>query len=803
MKIPFLNKKKNKFDEFKQKGFDLGIKEILEENISGKEGYIISNGKDVFYKKVLKVYPINTDFFDTDDLEYVSSILRTAINKLDRLGIYIQKEPVDYNNFIKYQEYIRDKQEDIYLSERQNDLVEYIRNKSEKLKTTNSFYLVLESSSLNKLNQNIKEIRQTLETTSIYTKILTKKDILMLLGNRLNTDIKREYKLLDDVLPDNIVNYKGMYQQFNNTYHKQVVLNNYPDEINKYLWLKNLFKLDENINIALILNKSSNENVKNALDKRLSAIKQAKFDVKKESEKLSLEKEEDSSKKMLNDISSGTITVVNTLIIIDIFSNSEDELKEKVLTVQNILSALSINSFNVLRKGFMPFLATLPILTNNEITQKYTWNLLSSDVGALIIFDDSEFFKEDGIVIGYNFNSGKIYSFNPFSQKDFLNPHILILGTSGSGKTFFILYLIERLKTITNHIIKLDIAGVLGKGDTKKLVISSDGNLVINPFYIRLENKNYNEDEKNKLISEKILNLITFFKSIGEFESRDIPVLEQLIRVTLAFKNIKASADVKDFQEATIQDFKFISEQRRKQLSNLILNEENELKKLAYQKQYTSIEDILNILNPFTDGVYSKLFNGFNNIDFNYKDVTIDFSQMPEELKKPVYNLLLKDLWQFCIKDGTRDKNKNIPSKVIVIDEEHELLNEKETLEYISTNLQKQGRKYKVSVINATQEIGDIKHNQEAQAILNNCQFKFLFKMGALDFEEAKKIFSLKSEEMKIIKGTKSSTGKLNIAEKGKGIMIIDEQHFPFKSEATLSEIKIIDNELYKELTDE
>ena len=157
--------------------------------------------------------------------------------------------------------------------------------------------------------------------------------------------------------------------------------------------------------------------------------------------------------------------------------------------------------------------------------------------------------------------------------------------------------------------------------------------------------------------------------------------------------------------------------------------------------------------------------------------------------------------YQFCIKDGTRDKNKDIPSKVIVIDEEHELLNEKETLEYISTNLQKQGRKYKIAVINATQEIRDVKNNPEAQSILNNCQFKFLFKLGDLDNEEAKKIFSLKSEEMKIIRGNNISSGKVNISEKGKGIMIIDEQHFAFKTEATLNEIKIIDNELYNELT--
>ena len=259
----------------------------------------------------------------------------------------------------------------------------------------------------------------------------------------------------------------------------------------------------------------------------------------------------------------------------------------------------------------MPFLATMPILADNEITKKYTWNLLSSDIASLIVFDDSEFFKEDGIVFGYNPVSSKIYAFNPFSQKDFLNPHILILGKSGSGKTFFILYMVERLKTITDHIIRLDIAGVLGKGETKKFVISANGELIINPFYIRLENKDYTSQEKAKLISEKIFNVITFFKNIGDFKTRDIPVLEELIRLTFKFKDITEENDIKEYKEVTLQDFKYVALRSKDYVLNLADIEENELKKKALNKKYEAIENILEILNPFTDGVYSKLFNGF------------------------------------------------------------------------------------------------------------------------------------------------------------------------------------------------
>ena len=240
---------------------------------------------------------------------------------------------------------------------------------------------------------------------------------------------------------------------------------------------------------------------------------------------------------------------------------------------------------------------------------------------------------------------------------------------------------------------------------------------------------------------------------------------------------------------------------KKKYLLMQMKKTETEMDIFSYKKEYEALENINAYIQPFVQGAYSSLFNGNNNYTYT-KNTTLDFSKLSEVLKKPLYNLVLKDLWRFCIKDGSNEKSSAVPRKVIVVDEEHEFVDQEETLKMISSKLIKQGRKYNAMVINATQDIGDLQVNKHAEAILSNCNFKFLFKLGEVDHEKVQTYYNLTEKEMKVIRGNKLSAGK-GEAEKGKGILIIDSLHIPFKSEATLEEIKIIDPALYRRLVEE
>lgn len=796
----FKRKKKDKnMQVLRKKGFDLEIEEIKEES-SSKEGYFLSQG---MVRKILTVFPINSDFLEEEDLEQVKNQLTTMFNLCSRFQITIQKECVDFSKFIESLQEQENKQSSIITQTKQNHLISYVKQTGAKLNNKNVFYITLEEKSLENLNHLIRTIRNILKETHLISFVLSKKEILNLLYKRICPE---QYKVnpsrlekFEEILPGNLINFKGMYQMVENEYQRQFAISFYPETVCEYLWLKSLFKLDESINISIIGKRKSSSQIISQIDKNIQNKKVKLIDLVKESEIRRAEEEIKSSRSILEEISANSSHVFDVCILINVHATSEDELREKVERVQTSISSLGLRYVEVLRKGFTPFVSTLPILQDNKLTRDYTWNLLSSDLGSLIIFDDSEFFREKGIPIGKNPDTGSIISFNPFDGSEFYNPHILIIGFTGSGKTFFIQYLCERLEAYSDFTIKLDIAGTLSTPNATRHVFSTDGTLTVNPFFIRsLTDSQADEEDNFAPVTEKVLDLLSFFQDVATFSEYELAILENIIRTTFKACGIEDEGISETAIEPTFSKFHEVIELKKEYLSNKMNELKSELDQYRLKKEYTALENIVSYIQPFVQGAYSNLFNGNNNYTYE-KNTVLDFSKLSDVLKKPLYNLVLKDLWRFCIKDGSNEKAKNVPRKIIVVDEEHEFVDQEETLKMISSKLIKQGRKYNVMVINATQDIGDLQTNKFAEAILSNCNFKFLFKLGEVDHEKVQKYYNLTQKEMKFVRGNKLSAGK-GTAEKGKGILIIDSLHIPFKSEATIEEIKLIDPALYQRL---
>lgn len=795
------HKTENKFSYLKKQGFDLEIDDIAEDNLS--EGYIFSQG---MYRKIFMVFPINSDFLEETDLEKVKDKLTAVFNLLQRFQITIQKESVDFSKFISNLEKEKEKQKDILTQTKQSNLIDYVKKVGSKLNNKDVFYLTIEDKSLDNINNVIRTIQRLLNETYLVNFVLSKREILYVLYKRLCPEQFKVHpivpKSLQDIFPGNLINFKGMYQLVENQYQRTLAISFYPEDVPEYLWLKSLFKLDESINISIIAQKKNCSQIIGQIDKNIQSKKVKLLDLVKESEIRSTEEEIKSSRSILSELSASNTSVFDVCVLINIHARDQQELRDKVERVQTTISSLGFRYVEVLRKGFVPFIATLPILNNNKLTNSYTWNLLASDIGALIVFDDSEFFREKGIPIGKNPDTNSIISFDPFDGSEFYNPHILIIGFSGSGKTFFIQYLCERLEAYTDYTIKLDVAGTLSTPNSKRYVFSTDGNLTVNPFFIRFLTDNDADAEDNFApVTEKILDLLSFFKAIATFNEYEQTILESCIRNTFQICGISDEHIENNATEPTFSKFQEVICLKKEYLSKKIKCSYSDLDIFSLKKEYEALENITAYIQPFVQGAYSSLFNGNNNYVYA-KNTVLDFSKLSEVLKKPLYNLVLKDLWRFCIKDGSNEKNPNVPRKIVVVDEEHEFVDQEETLKMISGKLIKQGRKYNTMVINATQDIGDLQVNKYAEAILSNCNFKFLFKLGEVDHEKVQKYYNLTEKEMRVIRGNKLSAGK-GTAEKGKGILIIDSLHLPFKSEATMEEIKIIDPALFQKLSEE
>ena len=200
-------------------------------------------------------------------------------------------------------------------------------------------------------------------------------------------------------------------------------------------------------------------------------------------------------------------------------------------------------------------------------------------------------------------------------------------------------------------------------------------------------------------------------------------------------------------------------------------------------------------LAPYINGNYSKMFNGQTNWDFN-KFTTFDLSNVNETVAKPLYDILLKDVWNFCRESGT----VNPKLKNIYIDECHVFADPKnpQTLEFISSKLAKQGRGFGVRLVTATQNIPDfLSIPKYGQAILDNSFFKLFMRMGQSDIPVIQELFNFTESELKILKGSIVQRGR---GVKGKGLLLVGGSHkIAIQTIASKEELEIIDPRQYNE----
>jgi hypothetical protein len=77
------------------------------------------------------------------------------------------------------------------------------------------------------------------------------------------------------------------------------------------------------------------------------------------------------------------------------------------------------------------------------------------------------------------------------------------------------------------------------------------------------------------------------------------------------------------------------------------------------KKSKEARENMLASLQPYINGAYSHMFNGQTNWDYDFFTV-FDISGLPEAVTQPLYDILLKDTWQFCKQDRQKTRNNGI-----------------------------------------------------------------------------------------------------------------------------------------------
>lgn len=750
--------------------------------------------RDGKYKVITRVSPINGELLSEDDLDEVIEAIQAALNSFQgRIQINIVTERINIDRNIEYFEREIAKQtKEIYIDllDQQKDHLSKIANKS---RTVLNFYLTLESSTNkyqaahDELMDSLKSVVDNLESKDMLCYRLEAFEMKKLMYEKLNPETSAahpydEHTKDANIAPKQIID-RGSYLENDGRYYKFLTLVDYPKSVKGPRWLSRLFKVRCNMDISFILNPRSKldmqkkiSNSASELRRKLNTEKMPKYIEK------NIQDEIDDADYLLEQIGGENQTLWDVTVIIGVNSTSLEDLHSQIGRVQNAIAGSRCVSWELKYYNLDPLWCTLPILHKAELLNHYKWPMPSSLIATIVPFDSSELQQDHGVLIAENATSNGLIIYDRFDKTKFKNPNQFAVGESGSGKSFYIGCDMIRMAPFNHYTIVIDPEREYHFPFGTRIVFSARSKHVTNPFHIKstvMDSESDYDDDNEVTLGEylpmKILDLIVWFKwIIPDLKPEDEGLLEEDIRDAYASKGITfESIDLPKDPEAfpTLSDWKAVVQKK-------IKDPELEME-APMRKRY------LSIMRPYIEGAYSKMFNGPTNWDFDFMTV-LDIHELSETVQRPMYYLLLKDVWELIKQDRSQKKGFYVDEAHLLADEENPLA--MKSLQRINKRI----RKYGGYLVVATQNLDDFMSvGKWGTAILNNSFIKTFFTLGPTDQQTVKPLFRLSDREMKVLSKQQGQ---------GRGIQIVGSQRIEIQTRASEYEMEIIAPELYQKM---
>ena len=435
-------------------------------------------------------------------------------------------------------------------------------------------------------------------------------------------------------------------------------------------------------------------------------------------------------RELLASIKTGNEVLFDTNIYIQV-----EEEQRKLLRTQLMRSGFKYSDmFGKQRNSFID-----GNVSQRSSSKKFERGINSSSLAAMFPFVSDAVQDPEGFYLGMNNEPVFIDFFK--RDKERINSNMVVLGKSGSGKSFATKAILTNLASDNTKVFILDPEreyDILARNLKGKVIdVGSAKEGRINPLQVITGLDDETDTGENVSLSSHLQFLESFFKMILDGITNDaLEVLNECIKEMYEKFGITSHTRI---EELTPEQFPIMQD-----LFNYV-SEQYDLAKDEYQRNNLKI--IRTYLNKFAEGGRnSLLWNGKSTITADESMIVFNFQTLLANGNNDIANaqmmLIMRWLNNEIIKNKDYNAKYNTKRRIIVvIDEAHTFIDPKKdvALDFMF-NLAKRIRKYEGMQIVITQNLKDFTGTpdiaRKSTAIINASQYSLIFSLAPHDIND-------------------------------------------------------------------
>ncbi|MCL2846583.1 MAG: DUF87 domain-containing protein [Firmicutes bacterium] len=709
---------------------------------------------DEYFGIVVEIEPIEFGLLDEQKQNIVVNTFANAIRRigpkqnaslirLERgmvLDRYVEYEIDKYEETVKALE--RGKMTEAELDAREvifNDrgiLLEYM-NEEEKI-FRSCYFLVIYDTDKNILGNIAQAVCNTLggSSVSVEAKIVTGRELYIFLRANYNKDFDERVtkdmpddKLYNWVIP-NKVQFDMTKARVNGLPRATFTVTDYPLDVAN-AWGYGIFNMPGTRTVMNFHQVAKEDSIK-IIDKAILELKTTMQDSHKSSFHIERSTQLETVSSLLVQLKNNNEQMMDVNIHFTPDQDMEKEVKAK-------LSEEGFKSTKLIGRQIDGFISTN--ISRLETFDEYRRGIPTTTLAASFPFISDMLQDERGICIGSNSNPVFIDFFKRNNAR--VNSNMMIIGKSGSGKSFATKVILAHLAADNTKIFILDPEkeyvkiGQMLHGNS--IDVGNAGKGRFNPFHIypAMMDEDENGSEFDDTYESHLRFLESFFRIVMEGIAVDaLEVLNGLVAQLYRMKGINKDTDFTKLQPENFPIFQ-------------------ELFVLAKQALAAASDDFLKInlrrivtyLEKFAEGGrFSGLWNGPASISADENFFVFDFLTLLSNRNAIVANAQM--LLTFKFLDGEIIKNReynriyNTKRKIIIaVDEAHVFIDEQRPIALdFMFNMAKRIRKYDGMQIIITQNVKDFVGSpiiaKKSAAIINASQYSMIFSLAPNDMTD-------------------------------------------------------------------